>query len=110
MEYGIVVVDFYSRWPYNIQLSESQRVNCRIELRKLLWAVRTTPNVDTGVSDFVLLTGRVTPSKMTRQWMGEFAISKHKIDDVGRKRLQAQDRYVGVHGRKSKVVPGDCVK
>lgn len=69
----------------NIQLSKASNLNCKQELKNLLWAVRTTPNADTNVAPFVLLKGRLPFSKMLRGWMGA-ELPSDKIKSVDKKK------------------------
>ncbi|KAJ1199497.1 hypothetical protein NDU88_003331 [Pleurodeles waltl] len=94
----------------NLQLAKAGGLNCKEELRKLLWAVRTTPNADTGVSPFVLLRGRVPATKLTRKWMGEVGVDEGLIEKVSEKRVSAQNKYIGGPRRTVCVKVGDYVQ
>ncbi|KAJ1199468.1 hypothetical protein NDU88_003302 [Pleurodeles waltl] len=94
----------------NVQLAKVGGLNCKEELRKLLWAVRTAPNADTGASPFMLLRGRVPATKLTRKWMGEVESKEGLIEKVSEKRLSAQDKYKGSPRKTVSVKVGDYVK
>lgn len=97
-------------------MAKASGLNCKTEVEKLLWAVRTTANSDTGVSPFVLLRGRVPSSKLLRRWMGDkgFILPKEKIDDVCKKRVEAQNRcdqtQIEPRPKQPNVCVGDMVR
>ncbi|KAJ1155433.1 hypothetical protein NDU88_008163 [Pleurodeles waltl] len=94
----------------NLQQAKAGGLNCKEELRKLLWAVRTTPNADTGVSLFVLLGGRVPATKLIRKWMGGVGVDEGLIEKVNEKRVLAQNKFKGEPRRTVCVKVGDYVK
>ncbi|KAJ1131537.1 hypothetical protein NDU88_009873 [Pleurodeles waltl] len=94
----------------NMQLAKAGGLNCKDELRKLLWAVRTTPNADTGVSPFILLKGRAPGTKLKRKWMGENGVDEGLIEKVNEKRISAQNKNKDDPRKTICVKVGDYVK
>ncbi|KAJ1127262.1 hypothetical protein NDU88_005665 [Pleurodeles waltl] len=94
----------------NMQLAKAGGLNCKDELRNVLWAVRTTPNADTDVSPFILLKGRAPGTKLKRKWVGENGVDEGLIEKVNEKRISAQNKYKDDPRKTICVKVGDYVK
>lgn len=77
----------------HLQLTSINGLPWREAITDMLWAVRTTPHVSTGIAPFTLLRGRVAGSKLNKEWMSRREVDRKRLLDVVDVRAAVQAKY-----------------
>ena len=84
-----------------LQVVLINKLNWKKVIADMLWAMRSTPHISTGVSPFTLMRGRVARTALNREWMGKTEIDTNKCEQVLDVRKCVQKGYVTVQPYKS---------